>query len=236
MKCSNCKKIFEGPNHGRVVVDGRRVTSLDNCSPECRRAGISSGAGRISVGSIPTVKEIFDKTNARTGREVRKAIDNAVNGVKIPRPLSQSKIRRKMRPRETDISRAIGKQLTDAGVWNTRTQSGAIKTAGGHMINLCKPGTPDRVFNLGLNVWIEVKRPGETPTPDQVATIAKLKANGSLVFVLDDPADLDFILHELRTWKGSIETINQLIAPIQNRIDTVIKANKIARKSNGKTN
>lgn len=229
MKCSNCKKNFDGPNYGRVVVDGRKVTHLDNCSQDCRREGITAGAGRISVESNPTVKEIFGKANARTGQEVRKAIDNAVNGVKISRPLSQSEIRRKMRPKEGDISKAIGRQLTDAGVWNTRIQSGMLKMPDGRVIQMSKPGTPDRVFNLGLNVWIEVKRPGEHPTPDQVATIAKLKANGSLVFILDDAADLDFILHELRTWKGSIETINQLIAPIQNRIDTVIKANKIAR-------
>ena len=137
-----------------------------------------------------------------------------------------------MRPRETDISKAIGKRLTNAGIWNTRTQSGQIMVSTGHAMQLCRPGTPDRVFNLGLNVWIEVKRPGEKPSAEQVQTIAKLQSNGSLAFVLDDSTDLDFILDGLRRWNFEIELIRNTVRKIGEDIQSKIDMNAAAR--NGK--
>lgn len=168
------------------------------------------------------------------------AAANAENGVGIPTPKkalpahkrkpSRADILKKIRPKETDISRSIGQQLDNAGVWNTRTQSGMLKLATGHVMKLCRPGTPDRIFVAGLPVWIEVKRPGAVATPEQLKAHAELRANGCLVFVLDDAADLDFILHGLANAAERIQIVRGLIMATQIEIDEAIHVNRAGRQ------
>src|SRR5258706_4119663 len=160
--CDKCGTPFPAKGPGGMVQssDGRRFFFCDRA---CRRAFLDD----------------------HTAPESALSGANAINGVKISgkrKPLSQSQIKKKMRPRETNISKVIGKQLDDFEVWNTRTQSGQVHTNLGGYMRLCRAGTPDRIFAAGLHVWIEVKRPGETPSPTQLETICKLKENGALVF------------------------------------------------------
>lgn len=50
---------------------------------------------------------------------------------------------------------------------------------------------PDRqFFKQGRHVWVEFKRLGETPRPDQLANHRWLRARGETVLVLDDWRDL----------------------------------------------
>jgi hypothetical protein len=47
----------------------------------------------------------------------------------------------------------------------------------------------------------------------------QLKANGSLVFVLDDPDDLDFILETLLNWRTLTNHIQAGVTLLQTLID-----------------
>jgi len=211
--------------------------SFENCD-YCREPLPKAGPGGM-IADATGRRWFFCNRNCRgqwkAAREVTATPEKALRSItpKLtlgkPKPLSQAAIRRANRPSETSISTAIGKHLSDLGLWNTRTQSGAIKTASGHIMKLCRAGTPDRIFAAGLHVWIEVKRPGEVPSPDQVAAIAALKANGALVFVLDDATDLDFILDGLRNYQETINDINNDIRIIEADILHNLEMNRKAR-------
>lgn len=122
--------------------------------------------------------------------------------------------------READVSRAAASELNGADIWNTRLQSGVLKLESGHIVNLCTPGTPDRMFADGVIVFLEIKSTGEKPNPEQAATIAKLKNNGALVFVLDNFLQLDFIRKELSKHRPRIIAIRDEIRSIQNELET----------------
>lgn len=61
---------------------------------------------------------------------------------------------------------------------------------------------PDRFFvsprgRRGRSFWVEFKRPGEVPTPDQERMIAELRARGESVYTLDNKEDFKKVLkHE----------------------------------------
>lgn len=53
---------------------------------------------------------------------------------------------------------------------------------------------PDRFFlaprgRIGRSFWVEFKKPGEGPTPDQERFIKELRARGENVYVLDNRDD-----------------------------------------------
>lgn len=220
MICENCKTKFECRNYGFLNAGGRVV---DICSTQCRatyRLAISRLADAVS-----------NRAASKRANAAKPAFDNAGKGVKIQRQFSTAEIKKKMRPKEGDISKAIGQELDKRGAWNTRIQSGQIKTPGGGIVKLAKAGTPDRIAGAGLTIWIEVKRPGEVARPDQLATIAKLKAAGALAFVLDDPTDCDFIFKGLELYSAEVVAINCRAAKIQSWIDHAIASNRAAKKA-----
>ena len=58
-------------------------------------------------------------------------------------------------------------------------------------VKIQKRGWPDRLlFRNGRCVWLEMKRPGETPRPDQLAVHRLLRSRGETVLVVDDWRDL----------------------------------------------
>jgi hypothetical protein len=128
-----------------------------------------------------------------------------------------------LRPRETDISKAIADVLDARVAWHTRIQSNQIKTASGHYVRGAREGTPDRVAAAGVMLWIEVKRPGEKPTPEQAETIAKLRANGSLAVVLDDADDARAVLDFLSDWRPHIERIAAMVGVMQGVLDHALE-------------
>jgi hypothetical protein len=146
------------------------------CSFDCRQIFVgnatrSAGRGIASRG----LKDGFGKTPRKAPaadpqKQARKAIDAG--------------------PKESDISSAIGKKLDNLEIWNTRINSGIIKTDSGRVVRLAKEGTPDRVFACGVTVWLEVKRPGKNPTPDQAKTIRELNENGSIALVVYNDEDV----------------------------------------------
>lgn len=205
IKCGKCKELIQGKNFG--VFDAS--TFVDLCSLACRVDFKETARRRRSGDADPGVTAA-----AKTSR---------------PRKLSPAEIRKRARPTETDISKSIESQLIAAGLWNTRTQSGSIPI-GKNFMQLCRPGTPDRIFAAGLHVWIEVKREGEKPMPIQAATHEQLKANGALVFVLDDPGDLSFILETLKTSADRLERIRKEIGILQIYCDAALRHGREQKK------
>lgn len=91
---------------------------------------------------------------------------------------------------ETEISKAIGEQLNQLGVYNLRLNSGKVKVRGGWM-HLCPEGTPDRLVLLnGRAIFVEVKQPGEKPTPEQIACHEEIRRHGGVVLVLESAAQV----------------------------------------------
>lgn len=82
---------------------------------------------------------------------------------------------------ETDVSRRIQRALEAMGLLVVRVHSGKVKVRGGWM-RLAAKGTPDIWTELG---WIEVKKPGEDRSPEQVAWHAEAKRRGINVAVAD---------------------------------------------------
>ena len=80
-----------------------------------------------------------------------------------------------------------------------------VKKLGGIALKLVCPsfdGVPDRLVLMpgGKLYFVEVKRPGAKPRPLQVARHQMLRRLGFLVFVLDDPAQIDGVIEEVLAW------------------------------------
>lgn len=99
---------------------------------------------------------------------------------------------------ETDLSRAIQDALALAGVVVARTQAGRVRARGG-WVHLAPEGWPDLTGYLpphGRMLALEVKRPGEKPSPAQVEWRAKALTAGVLAAVVHSPQEaLDFAQH-----------------------------------------
>ncbi len=77
-----------------------------------------------------------------------------------------------------------------------------MEAAGGLCLKFVSPGTagvPDRIVLLpeGRLGFVEVKAPGKVQRPLQAARHAQLRKLGFKVFVLDDPAQIPWILKML---------------------------------------
>lgn len=59
-----------------------------------------------------------------------------------------------------------------------------------------RTGAPDRwcFFPDGKLLITELKRPGETPRPDQVVEIEKLRSMGQKVYVIDSKEGVDLLM------------------------------------------
>jgi hypothetical protein len=116
---------------------------------------------------------------------------------------------------ERQVSAAVEQRLTLAGIWNTRLQSGRIRIPGKgqkvYTMQLCQPGTPDRMAAAGLMTFIEVKKPGETMSPEQVQVAEELRQSGALVFTIDDPDKIDRLLKAIDAAGSTIDVIRQQI-------------------------
>ncbi len=82
----------------------------------------------------------------------------------------------------------------------------AVKAEHGLCPKLVSPGTdgmPDRLLLLpgARMAFVEVKAPGKKPRPLQTQRHKQLRALGFLVFVLDDPEQVPWILKEVLEWR-----------------------------------
>lgn len=59
-------------------------------------------------------------------------------------------------------------------------------------------GIPDRlILKNGVYIWIETKRPGETPSEIQKEIIRRLKLQKAIVYIADNKTEIDRILEEI---------------------------------------
>ena len=122
--------------------------------------------------------------------------------------MSRSIERGKPKETEAQIQRAILEYLKLKGVFCWRQNSGAFRlhgAGGDRFVRAGFPGISDILGILRLAVqldgptqrWyngrflaIEVKRPGQKPTPDQQAFLAAVKANGGVAFIATSVEDV----------------------------------------------
>lgn len=112
---------------------------------------------------------------------------------------------------ESALSARIAGYLTKRGIYNDRLQCGVVETIkrlaeGGERrdwLHLCKTGTPDRFAIIrGYIVFIEVKKLGEKPTPEQIKRHEELRRSGAVVIVADS---FESFLRQFSAVHGNVE-------------------------------
>lgn len=85
--------------------------------------------------------------------------------------------------RESEIEQAAMDYAEWRGWWQVK------------IMRASRNGVPDRVLiRAGRVIFIEFKRDGEEPTPQQIKRHAEMRAHGAEVFVCDNLADAKRIL------------------------------------------
>lgn len=78
----------------------------------------------------------------------------------------------------------------------------AVENLGGLYYKFVSPqnkGVPDRIVIFGgLTVFVELKRPGEAPRPQQRFVIRKMRRNGALVAVINCDGQIDGFIRWLQ--------------------------------------
>ena len=92
--------------------------------------------------------------------------------------------------------------MLEKQIENKLTKS--VKKAGGIALKFVSPsfaGMPDRLVLLpdGVCAFVELKAPGKTPRPLQVARHRMLRSLGYRVYVIDGIEQIGGMLHELCT-------------------------------------
>lgn len=118
-------------------------------------------------------------------------------------------------PREADVQRACVQVAAARGVKLYRNNSRVLRMTGRRgrrrlmRFGLAK-GSSDLIGMLppsGRFLAVEVKRPGERPTPAQVAWLAEVRLAGGVGCWVDDAATLDGILGRLLAPGGFMLTV-----------------------------
>lgn len=89
-----------------------------------------------------------------------------------------------MTPRERDVERSLVKRVEAAGglAWKFTSPG--------------RRGVPDRVVMLPGRApeFVELKRKGQRPRPDQIRQHERMRTAGAVVHVIDDAAGIDRLL------------------------------------------
>ena len=99
---------------------------------------------------------------------------------------------------ETEIQRAIVVALEAIGVWVIRT--GVSRKRGKRGTQSGEPGFPD-LYLPGLG-HLEVKRPGEALSPEQITWHARAKAVGVRVRTVDSAGEAERVVMAWRDGRG----------------------------------
>lgn len=87
--------------------------------------------------------------------------------------------------KETPLSAQIVDWLDNRGIYNDRLQCGQFQTPSGNWMRGSKAGTPDRFAIIyGQIIFIEVKKRGMKPTPEQLDRHEDLRRSGAIVLVV----------------------------------------------------
>lgn len=114
---------------------------------------------------------------------------------------AQTRRRRRENP-ETAIVRACQALLKLRGLRVWRQNSGWIKNQFGQLVKMAPEGAADLSGILanghGTRLEIEVKVPGNQPTPTQWAFLREIQACGGVALVVHSAAELDYELRKLK--------------------------------------
>lgn len=92
---------------------------------------------------------------------------------------------------ETSIMIAIMDRLRWAGYGVWRQNTGGRRNRSGQYVQFNPPGWPDvQAIKAGHSVFVEVKRPGEKPRPEQLEMHAELRHYGATVIVATSVDDV----------------------------------------------
>lgn len=103
---------------------------------------------------------------------------------------------------ETKLQRTLLEYLLLRGIFAWRNNSGFVRI-GKRMIELAPAGSPDLIGILpgGRFLGVEVKMPGEAPSPVQVKFQAQMRAMGAAVFTVHSLSELiEVLTHEVNVW------------------------------------
>jgi hypothetical protein len=101
---------------------------------------------------------------------------------------------------ETQVKREITSTLERFGVWVERIHTGMVPV-GGRWIHGARTGTPDIVV-IDPAGWLEVKRPGEEPSPKQVDWHAKARKAGHRVETVHNAREALWVVMQWRKADG----------------------------------
>jgi hypothetical protein len=92
---------------------------------------------------------------------------------------------------ESGISSAIREYLDARRIYNVRVNSGKVRGPSGSWIHLAPAGTPDRfACYRGRLIAIEVKKPGEESSPEQLEKHEEIRKSGGVVIVAESVDDV----------------------------------------------
>jgi hypothetical protein len=99
---------------------------------------------------------------------------------------------------ESEVSKSIQDYLNKRHVYNDRLNSGMVQLVTQYKgkdgkqkefrrwLHLCRKGTPDRFFILSGRIYfVEVKKYGKKPSPEQIATHDELRRSGAVIIIAD---------------------------------------------------
>jgi hypothetical protein len=89
--------------------------------------------------------------------------------------------------RESKIQRSIVVRLSQLGIRLWRRNVGAMTDAAGNFVRFAAPGQSDLwgIDRTGRHWEIEVKRPGNRPTPAQLKWLKEMTARGAVAYWAD---------------------------------------------------
>jgi len=92
---------------------------------------------------------------------------------------------------ERAIQASIIAYLRCRNFYVQRLNSGGLRDEGGRLVRMAAAGTPDVLaIKDGQALFVEVKRPGKTPTARQVAMMDTLRGYGARCLIATSIADL----------------------------------------------
>jgi hypothetical protein len=114
------------------------------------------------------------------------------------------------RPREFDVLRQVVEAAAMFGVHLERRNVGMATGASGKPVRFGKPGESDLYGHLPTPdhraIFVEVKRPGRKPTPEQLDFLNRANARGDIGLWCDDPRQIAETLPKLlRGWRIEID-------------------------------
>lgn len=192
-KCAGCG-FDVVRNFGIVGAGGAAVVPL--CSPACRDAMRRTTRDGGATEPPPSARARKPKRPARTPGEIKRALQ----------------------PSESRISKTIRDEMSRTSAYSSRLQAGQLRI-GKYNVNLCTPGTPDSIFADGVICFVEIKKAGKLPSAEQKRVQSDLRANGAVVFTVDNTDDYLFIKSELKANRGLTNRIAALVSDLQQIVD-----------------